>query len=91
LVTITHPYHPLRGHQVEVVGLRRGVSPDLIVRLPDGTHAAVALRSTDFASSSSSAEPLAAEPPLLALEGLRQLAQGLNGFRQQGRLPPPSA
>ena len=31
-VTITHPHHPLRGQRVEVVRVRRGADPDLIVR-----------------------------------------------------------
>jgi hypothetical protein len=39
-VTITHPYHPLRGQQLPVVCFRHGESPDVIVRLPDGSHAA---------------------------------------------------
>jgi len=31
-VTITHPYHPLRGHRVTLVRIRHGVDPDLIVQ-----------------------------------------------------------
>ena len=41
-VTITHPYHPLKGQQVEVVRVLRGPDPDLIVRFPDGRHTAYA-------------------------------------------------
>src|SRR5207249_7826420 len=50
-VTITHPYHPLRGHRVTLVRIRHGVDPDLIVQLPDGTHAALAMSSTDYAGA----------------------------------------
>jgi len=40
-VTITHPHHPLRGQQLPIVGIRHGASPDVIVRLPDGSHGAI--------------------------------------------------
>ncbi|WP_410001705.1 DUF5372 family protein [Singulisphaera sp. GP187] len=70
-VTITHPHHPLHGQKVEVVQLRRGIDPDLIVRLPDGHHAAIAMSGTDYASP-----PEGGTPPrpdhLLDLDGLRQ-------------------
>jgi hypothetical protein len=88
-VTITHPHHPLRGQQLPIVSVRHGESPDVIVRLPDGSHAAVALGATDYA-----ADPLAALPPvaashLLDLQGLHQLAQLVDGLRRQGRLANP--
>ena len=76
-VTITHPHHPLRGHRVEIVRLRRGNDPDLIVVLPDGRHAAVALSSTDYASPPESSPPVAAEH-LLDLDGLRRVIQLLD-------------
>ena len=86
-MTITHPHHPLRGQQLPVVCVRHGESPDVIVRLPDGSHAAVALSATDYA-----ADPLAALSPvaashLLDLKGLRQLAQLIDERRRQGRFP----
>jgi len=86
-VTITHPHHPLRGQQLPVVGVRHGESPDVIVRLPDGSHAAVALSATDYAT-----DPLAALSPgaashLLDLKGLRQGAERIDALRRQGRLP----
>jgi hypothetical protein len=46
-VTIPHPHHPLCGQQCEVVYIRRGVDPDLILRLADSTHAAMAMSWTD--------------------------------------------
>ena len=86
-MTITHPHHPLRGQQLPVVCVRRGESPDVIVRLPDGSHAAVALGATDY-----TADPLESLAPtaaahLLDLQGLRQLAQFIDERRRQGRLP----
>ena len=50
--------------------MRRGIDPDLIVRLPDGRHAAIAMSSTDYLSSTESPAWPAAEH-LLDLEGLR--------------------
>src|SRR5215510_372413 len=68
-VTITHPHHPLRGQRVKVVRIRHSVDPDLIVQFSDGTHAALAMSSTDYAGTPAAAPPGEATP-LLALEGL---------------------
>jgi hypothetical protein len=81
-VTILHPNHPLCGQQVEVIRIRRGADPDLIVRLPNGLHAAIAMSWTDYAL------PTCCIPPptpthLLDFQGLRQAAQLIEHFRQQ--------
>jgi Family of unknown function (DUF5372) len=73
-VTITHPHHPLRGRRVEVLRLRRGHDPDLIVRLPDGRHAAIALSSTDYLPPLEDLPPPSAEH-LLDLGGSRRVLQ----------------
>src|SRR5262249_38679679 len=87
-VTITHPHHPLRGQQLPIVCVRHGVSPDVIVRLPDGSHAAVALSATDYAAGpSASLSPCSQR---LDLRGLRQMAQLIDGLRQPGRFPDPA-
>ena len=86
-MTITHPHHPLRGQQLPVVCVRHGENPDVIVRLPDGSHAAIALSATDYAADSSASLPPPHASHLLDLDGLRQMAQLLDGLRQQGRLP----
>jgi hypothetical protein len=88
-VTITHPHHPLRGQRVEIIRLRRGIDPDLIVRFPDGRHAAIALSSTDYLSSPEDPAPPAAEH-LLDLEGLRSVIQLLDRIARP-RTSPPSA
>jgi Family of unknown function (DUF5372) len=87
-VTITHPHHPLRGQRCEVVFIRRGVDPDLILRLADGTHAAIAMSWTDAGEG----QVLAAahshpDLPRLDLQGLRQILQLLDQLRQEDRLP----
>jgi hypothetical protein len=35
-VTVTHPHHPLYHQQVQLIRVRRGPDPDLIIRMPDG-------------------------------------------------------
>jgi hypothetical protein len=80
-VTITHPHHPLRGQRVEIVRIRRGNDPDLIVVTPDGRHAAIALSSTDYDSSPEIPLPVTAEH-LLDLDGLRRVIQLLDRLAQ---------
>src|SRR5262249_39320423 len=90
-VTITHPHHPLRGQQLLVVCVRHGEHPDVIVRLPDGNHAAVAVSATDYAAGDAPPSPLpthASVPP--APHGLRWMAQLLEGPPPQRRFPDPS-
>lgn len=72
-VTITHPHHPLYQRRVEVLRIRRGADPDLIVRFPDGVHAAVAMSLTDYAGVGD--PPGDDTTPLLALAGLRDLVK----------------
>jgi len=86
-VTITHPHHPCRGQRLPVVCFRSGANPAVIVRLPDGSHAAVALDATDYAADPSASLSPASAVPLLDLDGLRRLAQFLAHLRQQGRFP----
>ena len=85
-MTITHPHHPLCGQQVEVIRIRRGADPDLIVRLPSGIHAAIAMSWTDYAASSDS-EPPPVPTHLLDINGLRQIVQLLAQIRQEGCVP----
>jgi hypothetical protein len=84
LVTITHPHHPLRGQQVEIVRLRRGTAPQFIVRLPDGRHATIALNDTDYLASPEDERPLRPDH-LLDLHGLRQVLQVLDRIARERR------
>jgi hypothetical protein len=87
-VTITHPHHPLCGQRCEVVFIRRGVDPDLILRLADGTHAAIAMSWTDAGDgqvlSAAQSNP---DLPRLDLQGLRQILQLFDQLRQEDRFP----
>ena len=87
-MTITHPQHPLRGQRVEIVRIRRGVTPDLIVRLPGGLCAALAVDWTDYLAPGTGALPPPA-PHLLAVDGLRRLAELVAQLQQEGQ-PPAS-
>jgi hypothetical protein len=86
LVTVTHPHHPLCGQQVEIVRIRRGADPDLIVRLPDGLHAAVAMSLTNY-TAPSDYEPPPVPIHLLDFNGLRQVVQLIDHIHQEGRYP----
>ncbi len=79
-MTITHPQHPLCGQRVEIMRIRRGVTPDLIVRMPGGLCAALAVDWTDHQAPGTGTLPPPA-PHLLAVEGLRQLAQLVAQFQ----------
>jgi Family of unknown function (DUF5372) len=85
-VTITHPHHPLRGQRCAVVRIRRGLDPDVIVRLSDGSHAAIAMSWTDYGEGPPQ-EHSDQALPLLDLQGLRQVAHLIEQLRQDGRLP----
>jgi hypothetical protein len=85
-----HPHHPLRGQQLPVVRVRHGERPVVIVCLPDGSHAAVAIEATDYPIDSSASPPSVLASHLLDLRGLRQMAQFIDGLRQRGQLPDPS-
>jgi hypothetical protein len=89
-VTITHPHHPLWGQRCEVVYIRRGVDPDLILRLADGTHAAIAMSWTDSGHPQEfPATPSETDLPLLDLQGLRQLVRLFDQLRREDRFPTP--
>lgn len=76
-VLITHPHHPWHGQQVEVVRIRNGPDPDLIVRLPSGRHVAIAMWYTDYAGAPD-VDASAAAPALLDISGLRQIVKLLD-------------
>ena len=85
-MTITHPCHPLRGQHVEIVRVRRGTDPDLIIRLADGRHIAIAASWTDCHG------PVDIEtlPPvgLLDINGLRQMVHLIENIRPDKSTAP---
>jgi hypothetical protein len=79
-VTIIHPYHPLNGQQVEVIRVLQGSDPDLIIRHPDGRHAAIAMSLTSYAGQTET-EWLDERLHLLDLDGLRQVVAFLDALQ----------
>jgi len=71
---VTHPHHPLHGQRVQLIRIRRGPDPDLIIRMPDGYHGAIAASLTDYAGPTAP-DQSTDSPPLLSIEGLWQIAQ----------------
>ena len=80
---MTHPYHPLCGQQVEIIRVRRGIDPDLIIRHLDGYHGAIAASWTSYASAADTL--VSEEPPLLDLEGLCHLARRVEQLEERSR------
>ena len=78
---MTHPHHPLHDQRVQLIRVRRGPDPDLIIRMPDGYHGAIAASLTDYAGTPDPAL-CPAEPPLLSIEGLWQIAQWVRQRRE---------
>lgn len=68
---------------MEIIRVRRGPDPDLIIRQSDGYHGAIAASWTSYALA---AETLASEkPPLLDLEGLCHLARCVEQLEERSR------
>jgi hypothetical protein len=87
-VTATHPHHPLYGQRVQLIRVRRGPDPDLIIRMPDGYHGAIAASLTDYSGPPDpDASPI--DPPMLSIEELWQIAQWVQ--RQHEAPPEPGA
>ena len=82
-MTVIHPYHPLYGQQVEIIRIRRGADPDLIIGHLDGYHGAIAASWTTYASAPGALP--AEKPPLLDLEGLQLLAHVVEHLQQRSR------
>lgn len=82
-MTVTHPHHPLYGQRVAIVRIRQGVDPDVIIRLADGSHAAIAMSWTDYAGGSALPTPLP-DLPLLNSDGLRRAAEFIARLRHEG-------
>jgi hypothetical protein len=85
-VTVTHPFHPLCGRQVEVVRIRQGTDPDIVVRHPDGFPIAIATSWTDYAVPPDPESP-STPSHLLDFGGLCQAAQLVDHIRREGRYP----
>src|SRR5262249_35295035 len=79
---VTHPHPPLHGQLVTVIRVRRGLDPDLIIRLPDGFFGAISASWTDYATEPDNELP-PTPPPLLDPFGLCQIAQFITQIRKR--------
>ena len=82
-MTVIHPHHPLYGQQVEIIRVRQGPDPDLIIQHVDGYHGAIAASWTTYASASGVLPT--EKPPLLDLEGLHLLAHLVEQLQERSR------
>lgn len=64
-----------------MIRIRRGIDPDIVVRLPDGHHAAIAMSYTDYAAPEQSTL-ISTTDHLLDFLGLCQAAQLIEHIRQ---------
>jgi len=72
----------LHGQIVTVIRVRRGLDPDLIIRLPDGFFGAISASWTDYATEPDNELP-PTSPPLLDPFGLCQIAQFIAQIRKR--------
>lgn len=66
---------------MEIIRVRRGPDPDLIIRQTDGYHGAIAASWTTYASTSD--ELVREKPALLDLEGLLQVVRLVEQLAQR--------
>jgi hypothetical protein len=93
-VTITHPFHPLRGQQVEVLSVHdRAGEADLWVSLPDGTTALMAMNATDYATSEATMAMNRTGPRVdwVGLQALGRLLEPLRRKAQAAENEPASS
>jgi len=68
---------------VEIIRVRRGADPDLIIRPLDVYHGAIAASWTTYASAPGALP--AEKPPLLDLEGLQLLVRLVEQLQERSR------
>ncbi len=66
---------------------RGGADPDLLVQLSDGRHVVIAMSWTDYATADDEETQFTSAPPLLDMDGLRQVAQLIKQIGEEGRAP----
>ena len=73
-VTVTHPYHPLRGQKLELANVPRRVNSELMVRHPEGRCFRIPREWTDYNTPKADQSE---ESPAhsLDIKGLREIAK----------------
>lgn len=85
-VTVTHPYHPLRGQTLEVVRVPQKVNSRLLVRHPDGSTFPIPRDWTDFEASRVE-QTEAPSAHLLDIKGLRAIAKIIGNTGTESSVP----
>jgi hypothetical protein len=83
-ITVTHPYHPLRGQRLEV--LRAGKGSSVLVNLEGGGSLEIPLDYTDYvidtpAGGQDSSNPAA---DLHSVDALRRIITAVNQIKSKG-------
>lgn len=81
-VTVTHPFHPLHDHKLEIVKAPHAKGSKIVVRLPDGKHYRMPREWTDYDAAKVD-QALSDHPYLLDVEGLREVAQIINNIKTE--------
>ena len=85
-VTITHPYHPLRGQKLELINVQRRVTPELMVRHPDGRSIRIPRDWTDY-NAPQAGQTKAPPAHLLDIKGLREIARFISNINSENLEP----
>lgn len=81
-ITVTHPHHPLRGQQLELVRVLQGVDSKLFVRHPEGRCFRIPRDWTDF-EDRQAAHPVAPPERLLDISGLREVTVIISSIQNE--------
>jgi hypothetical protein len=73
-VTITHPFHPLCGHKLELAHVPRKANTKLLVRHPEGKYFRIPRDWTDFETPQEE-HTEALDAHFLDIKGLRAVAK----------------
>jgi Family of unknown function (DUF5372) len=85
-VTVTHPFHPLRGQKLELVHVPRKANSKLSVRHPEGRCFRIPRDWTDFEIQQDEQSPAPLDR-LLDINGLRAVAGIISNLKTE--IPPP--
>lgn len=85
-VTVTHPFHPLRGKKLELVHRPRKPNSKLRVRGPEGKTFHIPRDWTDF-EAQQGRPPQAAPYRLLDIRGLRAVAAVVSSIKAEISTP----
>jgi hypothetical protein len=84
-VTITHPFHPLRGQKLELAHVPRKANSKLSVRHPEGRCFSIPREWTDFEAQQDDQAPAPPDRPL-DIKGLLEIAGIIGSIKTEDHL-----